>query len=277
MRPKSITYYRPQSIEAAISVLSAQSIVLNGGQALVPTMRMRVVNPEALVDIKGIKELSDRVEVTEAGISIGPRVTVERFLAVDEIRREVAVLHEAGQRLADAQIRSQGTVVGSLCWADPRANYPVAMLACGAVIEARGRAGRREIAADDFFAGFRSNSLRNEIVTAVRLPSAKRFGYSAYREFSRQTNDVCLVNVAVAEVDRVFTVAVGGLDKRPRLAPAAAALLQNGGGGSGAFLSALHALGLNPVSDAFGSAEFKFRLASELLADIANESARGRS
>ena len=254
-------------------MLEARAVVLNGGQALIATLRMRVVNPEAVVDIKHIPALSADVVISDNEISIGPRVTVEAFLEAPLLRDRVAVLHEAGCHLADAQIRSQGTVIGSMCWADPRANYPVALLACDAVIHAQGKQGTRQIAADDFFEGYRSNSLRNEIVTSVTLPGTSRLGYSAYREFSRQQNDVCIVNVAVAVIDGNIRVAAGGLGKRPVLLPEVAALLANKERQSSAqdFHDVLDGLQLVPIDDDQGSTAYRLKLVAEMLVEIDGE------
>ena len=271
MRPRPLTYLKPTTLQQAVDLLEARSVVLNGGQALVATLRMRVVNPEAVVDIKHIPTLNAEVGISEHEINIGPRVTVEAFLETPMVRDRVPVLHEAGRHLADAQIRSQGTVIGSMCWADPRANYPVALLACDAVIHAQGKKGSRKIAADDFFEGYRSNTLRNEIVTNVSLPGTQHLGYSTYREFSRQQNDVCIVNVAVVVIDGNYRVAAGGLSKRPVLVPEAATLLTNNTEtpGAEAFYSVLQGMELSPIDDGQGSTEYRFRLVAEMLAEIA--------
>lgn len=273
MRPRPITYRRPKTIAQALELLSAQSIVLNGGQAIIPTLRMRVVNPGSLVDIKGISELSSTVEVSEAGIQIGPRVTTDRLMNWPGILEAAPVLREAGTTLADAQIRAQGTAIGSLCWADPRANYPVAFLAMKAVVNAIGSKGRRDIDIDDFFAGFRANVLQNELVISVTCPGSAQLGFSTYREFSQQTNDVCIVNVAVAEVDGDLRVAVGGLDKRPQLVPHAAEVMAKleEPATSMAFATALRMYPMVPIEDGHGSQEFKLMQVAELLAEIAAE------
>ena len=271
MRPRPLSYYKPTTLQDAVNLLEARSMVLNGGQAVIPTLRMRVINPEALIDIKHVAGLSADVEVSKEEIVIGPRVTVESFLNTSNIRDHAAVLHEAGRCLADAQIRSHGTVVGSMCWADPRANYPVALLACDAVVHAHGKNGTRKIAADDFFAGYRANTLREEIVTSVTVPGTSRLGFSTYREFSKQTNDVCIVNVAVAVIDGTLRVAAGGLDKRPQLLPEVAALFGKGAGRPEAqdVLDILDNSDLTPIDDGQGSLDFRFRLVAEMLTEIA--------
>ncbi|MDC0115943.1 FAD binding domain-containing protein [Octadecabacter sp.] len=279
MRPRPISYHKPTSLDQAIGLLDAKSVVLNGGQALLATLRMRVYNPDALVDIKHVPGLSAEVKVTDQSMEIGPRVTIENFLKTPDIRERMPILYQAGQRLADAQIRAQGTVVGSMCWADPRANYPVAMLACDAVIHAQGKGGKRTIAADEFFLGFRANSLRQEVVTKVTVPGPGRLGFSTYREYSRQSNDVCIVNVAVAEIDGKFRVAVGGVEKRPVLVSEAAELLtQKAGSASAAkFMAILDGKGLSPVEDGHGAPEFRFNLVAEMLAEIAVDVSGGRT
>lgn len=279
MRPRSFAYYRPSDLGSAVGLLHADALILNGGQAIIPALRMRRENPGALIDIKGIIELSDTAEIGEERITIGPRITVEKFINMPDVRERVPVLYEAGLRLGDAQIRSQGTVTGSMCWADPRANYPVALLACDAVIKARSDNGVRTIPAASFFAGFRANVLRREIVTSVDLPGHRYLGMSTYREFSRQTNDLCLVNIALVELKGQFRIAAGGLGRIPHLLPNVAALLDRSDGplSRDVILEALVEEGLTPLQDPFGTPEYKLNVAASLVAGASIDIARGRS
>jgi aerobic carbon-monoxide dehydrogenase medium subunit len=270
MRPKPFAYFKPTDLASAIRQLRPNAMIINGGQAVLATLRMRVINPKALIDIKHIAELSDEIGLSAASITIGPRATVDKLVNTPAIRERASILYEAGICLADAQIRSQGTVVGSLCWADPRANFPVTLLACDAVITAQGVKGVRQIPAASFFAGFRANSLRQEIVTSITLPGLDAFGFSAYREFSRQKNDVCLVNVAVVQFGEKFRAAAGGLGKTPLLCPHVAALFESGVDAFSecAFMDALSKERLSPLADFFGSPEFKLKVAASLFADV---------
>ncbi len=216
MKSAPFTHHAPDSVGAAVELLgehAGRARVLAGGQSLVPLMHRRSERPAHLVDINRIPGL-DRIAVGPEGLSLG---AVARQRAV-ETSPEVAggwpLLCEAIAEVAHPAIRNRGTVVGSVCNADPSAELPAAALALDGRVVAVGPGGRREIELGEFFAGSSRTSLAPEEV-AVELvlpPSPPRTG-STWTEVCRRSGDLPVAGVAA-----VVTLDSGGKCRRVRVA-----------------------------------------------------------
>lgn len=269
MRPGPFAYSRPATLHEALRALAAGAVPLAGGQSLLQAMRLRQTEPAAIVDLAGVAELSDAVTVTADRITIGARVTHRALAEHPTLTAELPWLVEAALALGDVQVRNLGTVLGNVCWADPRANMAVALLASDAVVTAvapGAPAAVERIAIADFFTGFRTHALAGRLATTIELPRGGR-GRGCYLEFSRQRQDLALVNVCVVTSDQGMRVAVGGIDPRPMRLPTVEAALARG---DAAALRNLLAISLapaqhQPIADQHGSAAFKLGLAATLV------------
>src|SRR5258707_9029334 len=152
MNPSIFGYKAPVTLEDAISLLAgdADAVVLAGGQTLLAAMNFRAANPSLLVDIQHIASLRG-IDVSDVGIVVKAMTRHREFELDDTVRRANPLIAEAMQHVAHVPIRNRGTVVGSLCHADPSAEMPLILVLLGGSVVAHGPAGRREIAADDFF------------------------------------------------------------------------------------------------------------------------------
>ena len=269
MRPAAFTYTRPANLADALRALAAGAVPLAGGQSLLPAMRLRAATPQAVVDLAGVAELSDQIVVTDALITIGARVTHCALLEHPLVATELPWLHAAAQALGDVQVRNLGTVLGNVCWADPRANMAVALLACDAVVSAvapsHGELVER-VALKDFFTGFRTHALHGRLATSIEI---KRHtdARGHYLEFSRQRQDLAVVNVCVVRSAGHARVAIGGIDPMPvRLPEVEAAIV---GGDAADIVQALHENLVRgrhaPVVDHHGSDAYKLGLAVTLV------------
>ena len=153
MKPPAFDYVAAASIEAAVAALSAaggDAKILAGGQSLVPMLNFRLLRPSVLVDINRIADLAG-IEETEAAIRIG---ALTRHFAVETspvIARHLPVLSFVMIHVAHLAIRNRGTVGGSLAHADPAAEWPMLALLLDAELHVVSTAGKRSIAARDFF------------------------------------------------------------------------------------------------------------------------------
>lgn len=230
-------------------------------------MRMREIEPRQLVALAEVDELDRHIRVAAQHIRIGALVTHRELLEHDDIAREMPWLAAAAAALGDVQVRNLGTVAGNVCWADPRANMAVALLASKAVAIAVDRDGQHEhIPLEHFFTGHRLNALGPRLLTAIEIPR-QTGARGSYLEFSRQTQDLALVNVAVVAGEQGTVIAVGGIDptpvRLPELEVVAASpspkALQAALADS--LVGALH----EPPPDQFGTADYKLELAATLL------------
>src|SRR5687767_156085 len=173
MNPSSFDYYRPDSVSETITLLQEHGEnvkLLAGGHSLLPIMKLRLAEPDALIDISRIDALRGVSETAE-GVSIGS-LTTHRQIATDPlIDRHTPLLAVTASYVGDRQVRARGTIGGALAHADAAADYPAAILALNATMVARGPRGERRIAAREFFVDFLTTDLQpDEVLTEVRSP-----------------------------------------------------------------------------------------------------------
>lgn len=195
-------FVKPASLADAIAALGREGAqALSGGQSLLPSMKMRLNQPEALVSLTGIAELK--------GVLVnGDEVTVGGATPHAVVARELATAYPAmaglAARIGDPAVRNRGTIGGSLANNDPAACYPAGVLASNGVIVT----DRREIAVDDFFMGMFTTALEEgEIITSVRFMIPKR---AAYAKFIQPASRFSLTSVYVAEYWDGVRVAITG-------------------------------------------------------------------
>ena len=234
MKPSLFRYEAPRTLRDAVAVLASDpdAMVLAGGQSLVPAMNFRVAVPSVLVDIQHVEGLKG--VAVEGNKIVIKAMTRHRELELDvEVRRLNPLVAETMQHVAHVPIRNRGTVVGSLCHADPSAEMPLLFVLLDGTITAAGSDGTREIAAADFFQSFLTTSRRqDEIVIEARLPVLPDGAGFAFDEVTRRHGDYALVGLGCVlslddtkHVQDVRLAACGISDRPVRLKPAEAALM----------------------------------------------------
>jgi carbon-monoxide dehydrogenase medium subunit len=200
MIPSQFEYHSPRSLDEAIALLGEKgdaAKILAGGQSLIPAMRFRLAMPEVLIDINRIPQL-DGIEERDGYLAIG---ALTRETALEEsaiVSKRYPLLLDTAKVVADPLVRQRATVGGNLAHADPANDHPATMLAYAAQVVARGPAGERIIAIDDFFTGlFESAILPGEILTEVRVPVPTPGSGGAYVKVERKVGDYAVSAVAV--------------------------------------------------------------------------------
>jgi len=191
-------YHRAASVDDAVAQLArhGDAKLLAGGHSLVPSMKLRLASPGALIDIGHLSELN---YVREQGgvVSIGAATTHHTIASSDLVARQAPLLAQAAAVIGDVQVRNVGTVGGSLAHADPAADYPAAVLAAEAQIVARGPGGERVIDAADFFVDLFLTSLQaDEIITEIRVPAAAAGSGACYVKFPHPASRFAVVGCA---------------------------------------------------------------------------------
>ena len=174
------TYHRPASLDDAKAHLaaSADGRLLAGGMSLIPTMRFRLAPCDDLVDLNGIDALAG-IERQDGHIRIGAMTRHAAVAESPEVRGTIPALAALAGSIGDVQVRNRGTIGGSICFADPAADYPAGLLGLGATVST----DRRTIAADDFFTGLYETALVDgEIVVSVDFPIPERRGLGQVRQ-----------------------------------------------------------------------------------------------
>jgi carbon-monoxide dehydrogenase medium subunit len=196
--PTAFDYNRAASLDEALASLAAASgagKIIAGGHSLLPLMKLRLSEPQRLIDIARIPELRGIGE--DGGRIVIGATTVHHDVATSALLlARCPVLAETAASIGDQQVRNRGTMGGSLAHADPSADYPATMLALDADIEIAGPGGRRTAKARDFFQGlFAVDLAPDELIVAVRVAPAKG---AAYAKLYQKASHYAIVGVAAA-------------------------------------------------------------------------------
>lgn len=173
MYPTEFEYLRPKSVAEALEMLEANegSRVIAGGQSLMPMMKLRIYHPVCLVDIGYIPELRNVSISKEGEVRIGAMVTHYEVIENNTIRENLPILSNAAERIGDVQIRNRGTLGGSICEADPSADYFPALLTLEARVVLRKKDKTREMSVEDLILGpFETAIEEDEILVEVIIP-----------------------------------------------------------------------------------------------------------
>jgi len=273
MIPSKFEYLRPESLDEAIHVLSNagdDAKVIAGGQSLLPLLRLRLANPELLVDLGGLYELQGIRDQGDA-LLIGASTSLHHLANDPLIAESCGLLSRTASLIADRAVRHRATIGGALAHADPAGDLPAVALAVDATFTARGPEGEREIPAAEFFQDYLTTALAPaEILTGVRVPKMPGWGYH-YEKFHRTAQAWAIVGVAaltrrsdgqVAEA-RIGLTNMGPVPVRAMAAEAAAA-------GTEASRNSLQAAashadeGTEPPGDLHGAPDYRRHLARVL-------------
>jgi carbon-monoxide dehydrogenase medium subunit len=200
MKPAKFEYIAPTTLDAAVEALAAadgEGKVLAGGQSLLPLLNFRMARPAVLVDLNGIKDLSF-IELRADSVAIGAMTRHREIEHSPLIASRLPVMSAAMRHVAHLAIRNRGTIGGSLSHADPAAELPMMAMFYGASLAVQGPAGRRTIAAKDFFIDALTNCLEPEdIVVEIKFPILQHDGW-AFEEVARRFGDFALASIAVS-------------------------------------------------------------------------------
>jgi carbon-monoxide dehydrogenase medium subunit len=202
MYPSRFRYEAPRSLAEAIGMLhdgGDDAKVLAGGQSLVPLMKLRFASPQLVVDINNVPGLDYHRTDPDGTLRIGAlcrHVDLERS---DLLRSTQPTMASAAPLIADPIVRNRGTLVGSLCHADPQGDWASVVLALGGSVTARGPGGMRSVLLADFVTGPFQNVLEpDEIAVEAVIPAAKGTRSGGYLKLERRVGDFATVGVAVA-------------------------------------------------------------------------------
>ncbi len=276
MKPARFDYYDPRTLAEAVALRQEhgdESTVLAGGQSLMPMMNMRLARPQVVVDINRVAD-SAYVREWDGGVAIG-MTTRQRMLTQHPLLAErVPLLGEVAQYIGHPQIRSRGTVCGSLAHADPAAELPAVAVALDAQLVVAGPGGQRVIPAAEFFVDVYTTSLQpTEILSEARFPAPPAEMAWSFLEVSRRHGDFAMVGAVTGlAIDRARNVITAarlvfcGVGPTPqRVAEAEKALVgQAPGEAAFAAAGALVSQGVDPHDDIHASAAYRRSVAGAL-------------
>ena len=215
MYPSRFRYEAPRSLGEAISLLTEggdEAKVMAGGQSLVPLMKLRFASPELIVDINNVGGLDYHSAEADGTLRIGALCRHADLERSDLLKSTQPTMAAAAPLIADPLVRNRGTLVGSLCHADPQGDWASVVTALGGSVIAQGPNGRRTIAMADFVTGPFENTLEpDEIAVAAVIPAAQGTRAGGYLKLERRVGDFATVGVAVAIETSGATVTRAGI------------------------------------------------------------------
>ena len=272
MIPAAFDYKAPATLEEAVSLLAGDpdgAKVLAGGHSLIPAMKLRLAQPQLLVDIARIKSLS---YIREDGnqILIGATTTHYQLESSDLLKQICPLLPACAASIGDVQVRNKGTIGGSIAHSDPAGDWPAAVLALDADLVLVGPNGERTVKAANFFVDLLTTDLQpGEILREIRIqkPSG-RFG-QAYQKVPHPASGFAVVGVAVqlafnddgsCKAAQIGVTGVGA--KAYRAQAAEAALAGKSLDEQTIAAAAAHVCdGVDPNADLYASGEYRCHLA----------------
>jgi carbon-monoxide dehydrogenase medium subunit len=261
--PAEFEYEIATSVDGALHLLSeapGEAKLLAGGHSLLPLMKLRLAQPNLLVDIGRLGDLS---YINDAGdhIAIGALTTHATVHADAMLRNSCGIVAHTAGEIGDPQVRHMGTIGGSVAHGDPASDMPTVLVALEAQVAIRGPGGERSVSAQDFFKGFFEVDLAaDEIVTEVRVPKLE--GGWSYQKFHHRAQDWAIVGVAAVQSNGSARVGLTTMGETPLRAAAVEEALAAGDSAEAAATRADE--GTNPPTDPFGSAEYRRALAKVL-------------
>ncbi|MEM3939211.1 MAG: glyceraldehyde dehydrogenase subunit beta [Saccharolobus sp.] len=194
MYPPKIGYVVPDNVKEAIEFLESHDDAkpLAGGHSLIPMLKLRIIRPSYLVEIRRLPELN-YIKSEGNIVKIGATTTY-----YDIIKANIPLLSETVSKVGDPQVRNMGTLGGAISHLDPAADSPAALIALDAKIRIRSSKGERV----ENFANFAKDMFtpdlnQGELVTEIEVPLLKDYKYS-YQKLERRAGDFAIVGVAVA-------------------------------------------------------------------------------
>ncbi|MEH7178033.1 FAD binding domain-containing protein [Neobacillus vireti] len=224
MKPPKFSYLRPNNLQEALNMLAEygdEAKIMSGGQSLIPLLNMRLSTPGYIIDIGRVEELKGIREEEDALVIGGMtrHVDVEKSALVQE---KCPLLTEGIRWVGHNQIRSRGTIGGSIAHADPSAELPCMLTALRGEIVIVSSEGEMTLSPEEFFLSYLLTTLEpNQLVKEIRFPKIKKGSGYAFEEVARRHGDFALVEVAaVIELDHNGTIAdakiaLGGANSVP--------------------------------------------------------------
>ncbi len=266
-------YHRPTTVPEAVQLLGdlgEEAAVLAGGTSLMNMAKLGLAEPEHVVALGGVDELSRLESCQDGGLRLGAMTTLRDVETSPLVGRLAPGLSEAAGHVATVRIRNQATVGGNLVHADPNQDLPPMLMVHEAVARVTGAEGSREVPVSEMFVGFLESVVGpGEILDSVRVPPVPRGVRTGYLKFLPRTQDdypTISVAAAVTVVDGRIgdaRIAVAGGGTTPVRCRRAEAAVEGCAAHERSLLAAADVVrdDLDPISDGRGSSRYKSEMA----------------
>lgn len=266
-------YLEPESLSDAIKILDNddEARCIAGGATLVAMMNAELLDPSTLIGLRRVRDLFG-IDDRNDHLRIGAMNRHDDIATSEILIDNASVIKDAARQIAHPAIRNMGTIGGSICHADPAADFPSALVAADAKVEIAGPAGKREIPVEELFVDYLETSLeQNEILSAVLVPKLEN-AYGRHLKFCRTHGDYATVSISVVikfvnDTCEYARVSVGSVSSKPLHLDEVDKLLIDSNLSAEGISKAADLLqrAADPVDDVRGSAEYRRRIIPGLL------------
>jgi carbon-monoxide dehydrogenase medium subunit len=274
--PAPFGYERATSVDHAIQLLEelgSEARLVAGGHSLLPMMKIRLAQPEHLIDINPLAAELGAISIDGDALVIGAMARHNDLLESPLAAEHFPILVDAERVVADPIVRNRGTIGGSLCQADPAEDLSAALSALHATATIRGSGGTRDVPVRELHTGPYETVVGDaEILTHIRVPIRNASG-SAYEKVERRVGDWAIAAAAVAVWMDGDTIADAGVGLAavgaPHFVSTGAEDALRGNEPTDDVIAAAAAAAsadADPTTDQRGPAEYKRHLAGELTA-----------
>jgi carbon-monoxide dehydrogenase medium subunit len=247
MKAAKFDYEAPASLDEALARLAESGgKPVSGGQSMGPMLNMRLATPELLVDLRRLPELTGYGQ-GDGKLIVGAVITHAQIEdgALPDVTK--GMMASVASDIAYRPVRTRGTIGGSLCHADPAADWPSALTAFGATLVVAGPGGTRRIGIDDFLLGAFATALNEgEVLAAIEVPVLSEAARWGYFKFCRKTGEFAetICGVVFDPANDIRRVVLGALGGAPRRLTGLEGKLGDGIPGDDDIAAAINALGI---------------------------------
>lgn len=202
---------RPSSVAEAVGLLTEDRVPYCGGTELLLAMKVGLLRPDALLDLKRLPELR-AITVADDRLVIGATATHLEISHHPLVAQHVPMLVDVEHRVGNARVRAQGSIGGNLCFAEPKSDVGAALVALGASVRLRSSAGEREVLVQELFDGpYSTTKEADELLTSISVPldPSRRAVYLKFQTMERPTVGVAAVAAGSGSSCRLVVGAVG--------------------------------------------------------------------
>lgn len=275
-------YLEPRTLSEACEFLDTypEAKILAGGLSLINLLKIDLVTPRYLINLKTVPGLTNIEFSVDKGATVGALVTDQDVIESPIICGRYPLLVEAGRKIASLAIRSQGTVGGNICHADPSADFPPALIVLNSRLKAVSSKGQRIVPIEDFFVDYLESVLEtSEILTEIEIPAPLPNTGWSFLELNKTWNSATVVSVAATiSLDSggkcgAARLALGGSGLTPiKVTSASDILIDKEVNPNLVEEVSLEAQKIcNPISNVFGSADYKREMVGILTTRAMNE------
>ena len=265
-------YFKPSSIDEAIKLLNkygAKARILSGGTDLVVRIKDGFETPDAVIDIKGLKELK-KLEFKDNKLIVGSLTTFNEIIDDETVKEKFPLLWESAKSVASMGIRNRATMVGNICSAVPSLDSGPALLLYEAIVVVKGKDGERRIPIEEWFLGPRKTALKEgELVEYIEIPLPQKKHAGCYVKLGRYNGeDLAQVGVGVLVLSgNEYRVAFCAVGPKPTRAKKIESLL-NGKELSDSLIEEAKKLveeEISPITDIRATKEYRMHMAKVML------------